>query len=220
MNRTALILCLFLSSWVWADYEVTLPAHQDPVPLEIDYWLTGPFGGQGGRVNGETGHDRYRIPTTVKGQKAEGLKAVVFSPGCEFATINVPSIEASSRKAEFDCAKVPFLSLAGRLPKKDRGNPVEVTLNLNASWICAFYGLGDCMIPVFTVAKTTSDVEGRFQVDLPDYSQNHGGGGSLSVLIRSKTIRLLRPVNVTSEDGNLPIAPHYPQRILFEERRD
>ena len=201
-------------------FEVTLASGVDPQTTVIDYHLFGDFGTAGGEIDGTAGIQTYFIPIAIRGQKASRLKAVILSPGCDFATINDAALATSRKRELFECNAMPKVPLVGQIPKEAAfaGKDLVVTLAFKAYWVCGFYHLADCKVPMASLGKAVPDHKGVFDIMLPDYSERYGGSAIALRVRDAKTggiLAALTPVNMPSVSGDLPVAAHYPRRVLF-----
>lgn len=120
---------------------------------EVRYFLTGAFGGYGGFVRDADRDGVYRIPLFVdrrteqadkRGTPAESLKAILYSPGCQFELLSVDLKATSNRTANFGCRPLPTIRLSGRiLPLPTDAGPLDIRILYLAAWDHAFFGFLD-----------------------------------------------------------------------------
>ena len=107
---------------------------------------------------------------------------------------------------------------------------MEVRIDYMASWACRFFGLADCAVPQIELGTVKPDVDGAFEIELPDFSSDpissdSEGGAELQLVLREvKTGNLaafLEPeMGMLRTPGNaLKIVPSYPQNLFFSARK-
>lgn len=223
------------SSVVWGQpntqsdqtFEITIPPNVKAEQVQIQYFLEGPFGGYGGFVKPEAGKRSYSIPTTVEGKSANSLKAIIYSLGCKFVTVDVPTLSASSRKTDFRCKPLSTISLSGRIqqPEALRGQEYEIEINLSAPWGMGFFGIEDGAVPSFHIAHVTPNEDGSFRVQLPNLvhdvsSSNPRLPSTFRFVAREKStgnsLGMLFPADAKSNQfGGLRLRARYSGEVLF-----
>ena len=68
---------------------LSLPPEVSSAAAQINYFMTGPFGGYGQLVRLQNGATTYEIAASVNGKPASDVKVVAYIPGCEIETIEV-----------------------------------------------------------------------------------------------------------------------------------
>jgi hypothetical protein len=229
-----LVLCCSLSPGATGSFQIR-PA--GAIQMEVRYYLTGGFGGYGGFVRDGDEAGSYRIPLFVdphterageNGTPAENLKAILYTPGCQFSLLSVNLTATLTRNATFNCRPLPNTTLTGRIsPPLADPKQVDVEILYVASWDHSFFGIGDGAVQQFEVAKTPLDARGRFQLQIPDFSEDivttqmqnaylavlvvqHSGGNLVQTVLPSTEL-LYRNVG-------LKILPHYDSEISFTRR--
>jgi hypothetical protein len=206
--------------------------------MEVRYFLSGAFGGFGGSVR-ETDEDGvYQIPLFVDpqteraGEKwtpAEFLNAILYAAGCQFKLLSVDLKATEIRTATFACTPLPRLTLNGRIlpPVPDPGG-ANVEILYMASWDHRFFGILDGFVQQFSVGNTRLAADGRFQVEIPDFSKDvvtsqmrdaylhvlviaHSRGGQVKIIVP--------PANLQSAGSfGLKILPQYDSEVSFSFR--
>jgi hypothetical protein len=225
-----ILLCCGLP--VFAGGSFTIRAVKAP-QLDVRYFLTGPFGGYGGAVPQADKDGAYRIPLFVDqkmervaetGTPAEGLKIILYAPGCQFRVLSVNLAVSSVRDATFECSPLSTIKLRGVIPAyvaDDRRAHVAVLYM--ADWDHQFFGFKDGFVDEFQVAEAPIDAAGRFEITIPDFSKDPVTAvmqdAYLEVLLTgdSHTKLLLPTSDYVSRGSELEILPHYDAEIEFHQ---
>ena len=212
-------------------FQISLPPGVKSEDVQIQYFLvTGPFGGYSSLIGTKLGAREYVIPTNAEGKAADTLKAIVFVPGCRIKTISVATLENSTRRADFLCAPLPSSIFSGRIeePQSLQGRDYAIEVDLLATWVMGFFGIGDGAAPVLHIATVTPSDDGSFRVQLPDLtkdaaSNSFGADGSMFRFIarekRTENILAwLQPAHAKSDlfrGSDLRPQTIYPDEIAF-----
>jgi hypothetical protein len=211
-----------------ASFEIRLPPEIRSEQVQARYYLTGLFGGYGDSVKAEAETNVYLIGTSVHHQAAESLKVILYAPGCQIVTIDVPSLSESEKTKEISCEDLPSITFNGRveLPEPLRTRPYEVEINYIAYWAHDFFGVADSTVAAFHLGRVTPDEGGAFQALLPNFTKDavtgsfHRNAG-LQFIARERDTRnivsFLVPVNKDlMELHDLPLKPRYPNPVVFK----
>jgi len=210
-------------------FAVDFPQDVDVGSVQVSYFLGGRFGGYGDFVFDKSGEHRILLHTQVKGTSAGSLKAILYVPGCQIATIDVPDLAESSRELGFQCRPLPTIAFRGRIAS---GEPITdpqavVNVRYEACWSLLFFGIADGLCSTFQIATVPLEPGSIFQVVLPDFSKDTVTNSyeasplktKLSFMVRdAKTWNILGrlvPQNVRSEFHDLQIQPEYPAEVVF-----
>jgi len=196
-----------------------LPADVVPETVQINYFMTGPFGGYGSFVRTEQGLVLYEIPAGVDGKPAANVKIIAFIPGCEIATLDI-AMQGASQTRTLGCSSLETIRLQGRILPAAlvQGPGSEVAINYEADWDHAFFGIADGMVSTVHIATVIPDKDGRFEVELPDYFQQSGlGKGEFLFSLSNKSGRVvsLKPRNMPQFDLGLEVLSSYAPFVLF-----
>jgi hypothetical protein len=211
-----------------ASFEVRLPPEIRSEQVQARYYLTGLFGGYGDSVKAEAETNVYLIGTSVHHQAAESLKVILYAPGCQIVTIDVPSLSESEKTKEVSCEDLPSITFNGRveLPEPLRTRPYEVEINYIAYWAHDFFGVADSTVAVFHLGRVTPDEGGAFQALLPNFTKDavtgsfHRNAG-LQFIARERDtgniVSFLVPANKDLQNlHDLPLKPRYPTPVVFK----
>ena len=209
---------------------VHLPGGVPAKSVDIVYFLEGPFGGHSAQVQPQEDQWVYTIPMSTKELAATRMKAVIWAKGCELQTYDLDLLHSAERELRYECIAPSSVLLTGRLLLNDslRKKPHQIAISYAASWVCGFFGLGDCMVPGFRVDTVTPTDDETFTVELPDFSRVPQGFGQSMVVSDSSfslylfdskmtPLRQLQPEleDVTAPDGNLRVLSAYPPDLVF-----
>ena len=212
---------------------VHLPSSVSPKSVNIVYLLEGPFGGHSSQVQPREDKLSYTLPMTTDELTATRMKAVIWAKGCELQTFELDLLHSAERDLTYECLAPSSVLLTGRLLLSDalRKEPHQLAISYGASWICAFFGVADCMVPGFRVATLTPAADETFTVELPDFTRIPQGATQNMVvsdssfylyLLDSKMnpLHRIRPEleDVSAPDGNLRVLPTYPSNLVFVPR--
>jgi hypothetical protein len=211
--------------------KISLPPEIPSESVDIEYYLEGAFGGRGNFVPARPKVDSYEVDASYNGEAAGNVKLVVYAPGCQFETFDVPIEEgASSIQRNFECSPLPMVSLAGNILQHDltRGKTLEVVITYEAFWECSFFGLADCAVPQVQLARVPVNADGSFEATITDFSSDRNTSASdtsaeLHLVLRdSKTwnpigIGLSPPEDLRTKTlRGLAIKPFYRNPLEFE----
>jgi len=214
-----------------APFEIRLPPEIRSEQVQARYFLGGPFGAYGEFVKPEPERSAYLIGTSVNHQAAETLKVILYAPGCQIATIAVPSLSGSEKTADVSCEDLPPITFNGRveLPEPLRRRPYEVEITYMAYWAHDFFGIADGAVTTFHLGRVTPDEGGAFQILLPNFTKDavtesyHRNAWIRFAAVERDTgnfVCLLTPANVQGKISayDLPIKPKYPNEVIFKPR--
>ena len=168
--------------------------------------------------------NRIVIETAVAGKSARGFRAIVYSPGCQFATITA-DLSAGVRQSDFQCQKLSTTPLHGHATVSQfAGKDLQVEALYNVRWAGQFFGVPRLAISPFSVGKVKVADDGSFALDLPDFasdplwnSLSHNATLTLVLVDASNGERLARLTGPRdlSLGSSLKIAASYPSEINF-----
>jgi hypothetical protein len=203
------------------------PSWIPPEQINIRSVLYGPFGAKSGEPVREP-NATFGISTLVNGQAAKSAKLVVWAPGCRIEKFEVTVTRTADLQRFFLCDPLPTTKLVGFVqpPSLLEKKSSEVNFSYVANWECRFFGLMDCVVPQLDLGAAQPDATGRFEIDLPDFSDDPNtneflDGGELQVMLREvgtlNRILDLEPQSrrLRTTAGGLRIAPSYPDELVF-----
>jgi hypothetical protein len=211
-----------------APFEIRLPPEIRSEQVQAEYFLTGPFGGQGSFLKVEPERNVYLIGTSVNHQVAETLKVILYAPGCQIVTIAVPSLSGSEKGADVSCEDLPPITFNGRveLPEPLRSRHYEVEITYMAYWAHDFFGIADGAVTTFHLGRVTPDEGGAFQVLLPNFTKDavtesfHRNAGLQFIAREHDTgniVSFLVPTNEEWKNSrDLPLKAKYHTPVVFK----
>jgi hypothetical protein len=201
-----------------------LPSGIASEAVQIEYFLTGPFGGYGGFVHAESKKASFDIDPFVEGRPAENIKIIAYLPGCEVATLDL-TFSGTSVERWLDCFPLGSVSFRGEvLPTSGaREQDGEIEVSYLAMWSHEFYGIADGPVTTIRLGTFRPKRDGKFEATLPDlYQQSILRDGAIEFILRGvKTgniIAFLRPAEATPNSPNwLRVQAAYPIVQLVTE---
>ena len=210
------------------------PAAASISTCHIESYQAGLFGGYGGSLP-ITDLDRgaIRIRTGVRGQPATTLKIAMWCRGYAMTTLTIGSLASSTFEATVSLTPLADLPMTGRvLPSADGVSLAGATLRVyySAPWLCAFFGLPDCMVPQWEIAVDRIGPDDTFRVMVPDFAHDpiaQASAPGWTILpqgFRLRADRDVAPYNYWLELGDpasgatIPVAAGYPELILRPRR--
>ena len=86
-----------------APFEIRLPSEVRSEQVQVRYFLTGPFGANGGFLKPEPERNSYLIETSVNHQAADSLRVILYAPGCQIVTLSIDSVSEAEKGADLNC---------------------------------------------------------------------------------------------------------------------
>jgi hypothetical protein len=196
--------------------------------VQVRYVLNGDAQVQQSSSIAKPDDQRIVVKAGAEGKPAKSFRAIVFAPGCQFATIQADDLAAGKREAEFQCQKLPTVPLSGKADiSRFAGRDLQIEALYVCGWAGQFFGIPGIAISPFSVAKGKMESNGSFAVELPDFSgdplwTNLSHNATLTFfLVDASTgehlARLSAPRDL-SRKGGLRVAANYPVEIEFAVR--
>jgi hypothetical protein len=227
-------LCLFsslaLSTFAFAQagdvFTVSVLPPAKAADANVLYAVQGDFGTRASLWASHDQENRFNVPMQVNGQPASSLKAAVFSPFCQLATVEVKDLNRDPRSSEFQCQGLSKVSLHGHLPMaalKQQKN-LEVEVMYVTWWSSKFFNVGDAGVFQLDIAKAPVQPDGSFTVNVPNFAADPlwstltNDAGLLFAVNDKKTGKRITIVNAPetiSKEGRLKVAATYPSQVEF-----
>jgi len=196
---------------------LTLPSGIASETVQIDYFLTGPFGGYGGFVRAEREKASYDIEPFVDGQPAGNVKVIAYLPGCEIDTLDL-TFSGTPVERWLDCYPLGSVSFRGQLSPASTTRPQsrEIEVNYLAMWSHRFFGIADGRVTTIRLGTVRPEKDGKFEIAVPDfYKQSTLRDGAIQFILRDpKTgniIAFLKPADATPNSPDwLTVQASYP----------
>ncbi|MGZ4829410.1 MAG: hypothetical protein ACXVKH_13140 [Candidatus Angelobacter sp.] len=139
--------------------------------VQVRYFLSGGPAVQQSSSIAKPDENRIVVKTGVEGKPAKSFRAIIFAPGCQFATIQTDDLAASTRQAPFECQKLATTPLHGRADvSRFAGKDLQVEALYVCNWAGPFFSVPGLAIPPFSIGKAKVETDGTFALELPDFS--------------------------------------------------
>ena len=217
-------ICLGQATYV----EIQLPPSVHSEAVFIYYALIG--APMGTWVQPRSGVSSYLISTMFEGHAADGMKALIYAPGCSIQTRDIPFISSHNKEYEFLCQPLGSLSISGRVLWTDRlyGRGIKLQARYIARWAAPFLGLANEIVLPITVGDAAFlAADGRFCMSIPDLSHDALAGapdhpGDLQIWAEDPAtgdlLAQLVPVGTVdfkTRMGGLKVRSNYPSEVVF-----
>lgn len=222
----AFSVCLVAQTSNQDIFTISVAAPTSAKDIQVRYFLGGDPAVQQSSSIAKPDENRIVIKTGVEGKTAKSFKAIIFAPGCQFATVQSDNLAAAStRQAPFDCQKLTTTPLHGKTDvSRFGGKDLQVEALYVCNWAGPFFGVPGLAISPFSIGKTKMETDGTFAFELPDFSAdplwaNLAHTASLMFFLVDASngehlARLTAPSNL-SRKGSLKVASGYPAEIQF-----
>ncbi len=206
-------------------FTINVAAPTSSKDVQVRYLLNGNPAVMQSSSSAKPDDNQIVIKTDVEGKAAKSFRAIVFSPGCQFAVINADDLSTSNRQAQFQCQKLTDTSLHGKVDTSQfSGRDLQVEAMYVCNWAGQFFGVRGLSISPFTAGKAKVDKDGAFAMDLPDFStdplwNNLSHKATLMFVLvdaaNGQQLAALTPPNNLAREGSLKVAASYPAEVEF-----
>jgi len=221
----AFSVCLVAQTSNQDIFTISVAAPTSAKDIQVRYFLGGDPAVQQSSSIAKPDENRIVIKTGVEGKTAKSFRAIIFAPGCQFATIQSDNLAAGTRQAPFDCQKLTTTPLHGKVDvSRFGGKDLQVEALYVCNWAGPFFGVPGLAISPFSIGKAKMETDGAFAFELPDFSAdplwaNLAHTASLMFFLVDASngehlARLTAPSNL-SRKGSLKVASGYPVEIQF-----
>jgi hypothetical protein len=193
--------------------------------VQVRYLLNGDPTVQQSSSIAKPDEQRITVKTGTQAQPARSFRAIVFAPGCQFATIQADNLAAGNRQADFQCQKLSTVPLSGKADiSRFSGRDMQVEALYVCAWAGQFFGTPGLAMSPFSVGKAKVESDGTFALELPDFSadplwKNLSHNATLTLfLVDASTgehLAQLSAPSTLSRKGALKVAASYPPQIEF-----
>jgi hypothetical protein len=237
MHKFKLIFALFLAVPVCLAaqtnasddvFTISVAAPTSTKDVQVRYFLNGDPTAQQSTSIAKPDEQRITVKTGTQAKPAKSFRAIVFAPGCQFATIQADDLAAGNRQADFQCQKLSTVPLSGKADiSRFAGRDMQVEALYVCGWAGQFFGMPGLAISPFSVGKGKVESDGAFALELPDFSGDplwkdlsHNATLMLLLVDASTGERLARlsAPGTLSRKGSLKVAASYPAEIQFAVR--
>lgn len=206
-------------------FTVKVAEPTSPKDVQVRYFLGGNSAVLQSSSAAESGDNQIVVKTDVEGKAARSFRGIIYSPGCQFATIRADDLAASNRQAEFQCQKLSTTPLHGKMDtSRFAGKDLQVEALYSCLWAGQFFGVPSLSISPLSLAKVKVESDGAFALDVPDFISDplwatvtHNAMLTLYLIDAQTGERLgrLAAPSELSRKGALKIAASYPEEIQF-----
>jgi hypothetical protein len=221
-------ICLVAQTSDQDIFTISVASPTSAKDIQVRYFLSGDPAVQQSSSIAKPDENRIVVKTGVEGKTAKSFRAIVFAPGCQFATIQSDNLDATERQAAFYCQKLTTTSLHGKADlSRFGGKDLQVEALYVCNWAGPFFGVPGLAISPFSLGKAKMETDGTFAFELPDFSTdplwaNLAHNASLMFFLVDVSngehlARLTAPSNL-SRKGSLKVASAYPAEIQFGVR--
>jgi len=234
MYKSRLIFALFLAAPIALAaqtnpsddvFTISVAAPTSAKDVQVRYFLNGDPTVQQASSIAKPDEQRITVTTGTQGKPAKGFRAIVFAPGCQFATIQADNLAAGNRQADFQCQKLSTVPLSGKADiSRFSGRDMQVEALYVCGWAGQFFGSPGLAMSPFSVGKAKVESDGTFALELPDFSADplwkklsHNATLTLFLVDASTGEHLaeLSAPTALSRKGALKVAASYPAQMEF-----
>ena len=238
MHKARLIFALFLAVPICVAaqtnasndvFTISVAAPTSAKDVQVRYFLNGDPTVQQSTSIAKPDEQRITVKTGTQAKPAKSFRAIVFAPGCQFATIQADDLAAGNRQADFQCQKLSNLPLSGKADiSRFAGRDMQVEALYVCGWAGQFFGMPGLAISPFSLGKGKVESDGTFALELPDFSGDplwkdlsHNATLMLFLVDASTGEHLARlsAPGALSRRGSLKVAASYPAQIQFAVRQ-
>jgi hypothetical protein len=205
-------------------FTINITPPTSPQDVQVRYFLSGDPSVQQASI-AQPGDNKIVIQTDVAGKPANGFRAIIYSPGCQFGTIIADDLSTSPRTADFQCQKLATNILHGKADvSRFSGKQLQVEALYVCRWAGQFFHVPRLAISPFSVAKAKVADDGAFAIDLPDFAadpiwNNLSKNATLAFTLidsaNGERLARLAPPSDISRGGSLKVAASYPAELEF-----
>ena len=168
--------------------------------------------------------ETVKIHTLIAGHPVSNLKVAAYAPGCQIKIFNLSDPYAHSGTENFECIKLPTIKFAGQIL------PSELLFGKKYRIQILLHNPGDNETSWFEVYLTDDiapDENGRFQIEIPDFSQDpicSSRDVTLQFFAGAFPVGTATAANLSAENGaadsngNLHLTSDYGGPVIFQPR--
>jgi hypothetical protein len=206
-------------------FTIKIAEPTSPKDVQVRYFLGGDSAVLQSSSSADSGDNQIVVKTDVEGKAAKSFRGIIYSPGCQFATVRADDLSASNRQSDFQCQKLATTALHGKVDvSRFAGKSLQVEALYSCRWAGQFFGVPSLSISPLSVGKVKVENEGDFSLDLPNFTSDPlwaslTNNAVLTLyLVDAQTGerlgRLAAPSDL-SRKGALKIAGSYPEEVQF-----
>jgi hypothetical protein len=206
-------------------FTISVAAPTSAKDVQVRYFLKGDPTVQESSSIAKPDEQRITVKAGTQAKPAKGFRAIVFAPGCQFATIQADDLAAGNRQADFQCQKLSTVPLSGKADtSRFSGRVMQVEALYVCGWAGQFFGSPGLAMSPFSVGKAKVESDGTFALELPDFSadplwKNLSHNATLTLFLvdaaTGEHLAQLAAPTALSRKGALKVAASYPAQIEF-----
>jgi len=193
--------------------------------VQIRYLLTDDQGSHWFATTYQGEDEKIVIQPGAEGRTARSLRAIIYAPGCQFGTIRVDDLQASTRQGEFRCQKLQEIEFHGRTDVSVFGQtPVKMEALYVCEWAARFFGIANGAVSPISVGKAAVNSDGSFTISMPDFTTDPlwaSLSNNASLLFEAVDTQSGKHFNTQPTSGELThtgalkVASAYPSEVDF-----
>jgi hypothetical protein len=234
MHKSRLIFALFLALPIALAaqtnasddvFTISVAAPTSARDVQVRYFLNGDPTVQESSSIAKPDDQRITVKTGTQTKPPKGFRAIIFAPGCQFATIQADDLAAGNRQADFQCQKLSTVPLSGKADtSRFSGREMQVEALYVCGWAGQFFGSPGLAMSPFSVGKAKVETDGTFSLELPDFSadplwKDLSHNATLTLFLvdaaTGEHLAQLSAPSALSRKGALKVAASYPAQIEF-----
>src|SRR5258708_22309883 len=181
LRRSAFILAILFSIPVFCVaqsttsddiFTISVAPPKAPKDIQMRYFLADGAGPDWYSTEVEGRGNNLVVKTIINEKPAKSFKAIVYAPGCQFATITADDLTTSNREAEFQCKELPTTQFRGRVALPQGKENLQVEALYVCGWAHNVFGLSEIAVSPIALSKVKVESDGSFAIDLPDFTQD------------------------------------------------
>jgi hypothetical protein len=189
--------------------------------VQVRYFFAGEFGSHRASVADQIAGNKIAIRSRTGEETAKDFKAIVYAPGCQFATISIDGLSSNSRQSQFQCQNLETVELRGRIAlSRFADRELEIKALYVCAWASRFFDVPGAALSPFSVGQAHVEADGSFAMELPDFaadplwpSLSHDATLVFFLVDARSGERLatLRPPTDPAKAGVMRVAASYPE---------
>lgn len=208
-------------------FTISVTAPTSPKDVQVRSFLTDEQGLGWSSTEAMVTGGKIVIRGDSAGRAPKTFKAIVYAPGCEFATFSAEDLATSTRQGEFQCLNLPTLQLRGTVPMPQSPPQLDVEAMYAVNWAGKFFSVPHASISPLALTRTAVEADGSFTMELPDFTadplwNSMSKDATLMFFLvdhaSGHRIAELKAPAALAKDGDLKVAGSYPD-VAFSVRQ-
>jgi hypothetical protein len=192
---------------------LSLPAGIPSETVQIHYFMSGSFGGNGAGVTPPPNQSTYTIEAPADGETPTDIRIMVYAPDCRIVVFQLKVSADTAEERKIACERLPVIKLSGQIVPKDlaQSGRSQLSIHYVAPWANQFFGIKDGPLTEFSLATVSPNDQGWFEVELPDFSGEQEGDSSR----KEAALRLELWQSTSTDRGAIDLSPAQPEFAVF-----